>query len=212
MPPGTRWRYYQRTVRIRGVPGADNPIFQWLLVALCLVIVGLAALLVRREREMERDLRAIAEDLRQAESRQSALEREVARERSARQAFEIGLGKERAANTLPGIPLEPGLDPSGRPTQQLRLPPDAARVQLVLPVGGKRFERYRAAIRPLTGGDDLWVHALIRPDVDSRRVFVAVPVDVLAPGAYSLRLSGVRPDGSRDDFSVFTFEVARPRQ
>jgi hypothetical protein len=195
-------------VRIRGV---ENPLLQWLLVALCLVIVGLAALLVRRDREIERGVRAMAQDLRAASSRQAALEREVARERSAREAFEIGLGKERAANTLPGIPLEPGLDTAGKPRQQLRIPPDAARVQLVLPIGGKRFERYRAAIRPWTGGDELWVHALVRANVDPRRLFVAVPIEVLAPGAYSLLLSGVRPDGSRDDFAVFTFEVTRPR-
>lgn len=198
-------------MRIRGVPGADNPLFQWLLLTLCLIIVGLAALLVRRDREMQRDMRAMAEELRQAQSRESALERELARERSAREAFEIGLGRERAANTLPGIPLEPGLDPSGKPRQQVRLPPDATRVQLVLPVGDRRFDRYRAAIQRWTGGDDLWVHALVTATVDRRRLFVAVPVDVLAPGAYSLLLSGIKPDGTRDDFAVFSFEVTAPR-
>jgi hypothetical protein len=197
-------------VRIRGVPGADRPVLQWLLVSLSILIVVLAGLLIRRDRETERGLRAMAQDLRAASERQLALEREIARERSAREAFEIGLGKERAANTLPGIPLEPGLDSSGKPRQQLRIPSDVARVQLVLPVGDKRFPRYRAAIRPWQGGDDLWLHAMIRANVDPRRVFVPVPVEVLAPGAYSMLLSGIRPDGSRDDFSVFTFEVTRP--
>lgn len=197
-------------MRIRGVPGADRPVLQWLLVSLSILIVVLAGLLIRRDRETERGLRAMAQDLRAASERQLALEREIARERSAREAFEIGLGKERAANTLPGIPLEPGLDSSGKPRQQLRIPSDVARVQLVLPVGDKRFPRYRAAIRPWQGGDDLWLHAMIRANVDPRRVFVPVPVEVLAPGAYSMLLSGIRPDGSRDDFSVFTFEVTRP--
>lgn len=197
-------------MRIRGVPGADKPLLQWLLVALCLVIVGLAALLVRRERETDRRIRAMAGDLRRAQAREAALEREIARERSAREAFEIGLGKERAANTLPGVPLQAGLDASGRPRQQVRVPPEATRVQFVLPIGGQRFDRYRAAIRPWTGGDDLWLHALITRAVD-RRLFVTVPADVLAPGAYELLLSGVRPDGSRDDFAVFTFEVTAPR-
>jgi hypothetical protein len=197
-------------VRIRGVPGADRPVVQWLLVALCLVIVVQAGLLIRRDRETERGVRAMAHDLRAAAERQESLEREVARERSAREAFEIGLGKERAANTLPGIPLEPGLDSDGKPKQQLRIPADVGRVQLVLPVGGKRFDRYRVAIRPWTGGEELWVHAMVRADVDPKRVFVPVPVEVLTPGAYALLLGGFRQDGSRDDFSVFTFEVTRP--
>jgi hypothetical protein len=194
-------------VRIRGVPGADRPIVQWILLLLCVAIIVQAGVLIRRDRETQQGVRAMAQDLRAATARQEALEREVARERSAREAFEIGLGRERAANTLPGIPLEPGLDDSGKPKQQLRLPRDAARVQLVLPIGGRRFDRYRAAIKAWNGGDELWFHAMIRANVDPRRLFVAVPIEILAPGAYSLLLSGIRPDGSRDDFSVFTFEV-----
>lgn len=197
---------------MRGVPGADRPIVQWLLVLLAIVILVQAGLLIRRDRETERGLRAMAQDLRAAAARQEALEREVARERSAREAFEIGLGKERAANALPGIPLEPGLDPSGKPKQQLRIPPDVARVQLVLPVGTKRFDRYRAAIAPWTGGDDLWANAMIRATVDPRRVFVAVPIEVLVPGSYALTLSGIRESGGREDLSVFTFDVTRLRQ
>jgi hypothetical protein len=79
-----------------------------------------------------------------------------------------------------------------------------------LPVSGKRFDRYRVALRPWNGGDELWLHSMIRANVDANRVFVPVPVDVLAAGSYSLLLSGIRADGSRDDFSVFTFEVTRP--
>jgi hypothetical protein len=197
-------------VRIRGVPGADRPVLQWLLVSLSVLIIVLAVLLIRRDRETERGLRAMAQDLRAASERQLALERQIARERSAREAFEIGFGKERSANTLPGIPLEPGLDSSGKPKQQLRLPAGVGRVQLVLPVGERRYPRYRAAIRPWQGGEDLWLNAMLRTNVDPRRLFVPVPVEVLAPGGYSLLLSGIRTDGGRDDVSVFTFEVTRP--
>jgi hypothetical protein len=194
-------------VRIRGVPGADRPLVQWLLVASCVLIVGLAIALVKRDRAIDATVRQLRQDLDAGAATQLNLERQLVRERSAREAFEIGLGRERAANSLPGIPLQPGLNRSGRPTQEIRIPPDASRVQLVLPLGSKRYERYRAALRPWTGGDELWVHAMLRPAGDPRRLFVAVPVDVLSGPAYELSLSGIRADGRREEIAIFTFEV-----
>jgi hypothetical protein len=195
-------------VRIKGVPGAERPLVQWLLVLLCVAIVVLAGGVARRERAAAEALRLMKETLAAADARQVQLERQLARERSAREAFEIGLGRERAANSPQGIPLEPGLSPSGHPAQQLRIPPDVSRVQLVLPLGTKRYERYRAAIRPWSGGDELWVHAALRADIDPKRLFVAVPVDVLSRGAYELALSGIAADGRREDVAAFTFEVS----
>jgi len=192
---------------MKGVPGAERPLVQWLLVTLCIVIVVLAAALVRRERSANAALRQMQKDLDAGAQVQLQLERQVARERSAREAFEIGLGRERAANSPVGIPLQPGLDPSGKPTQELRIPTDVSRVQLVLPLGPKRYDRYRAAIRPWSGGDELWVHGMLHADVDPRRLFVAVPLDVLPRGAYELLLNGIAADGRREDLATFTFEV-----
>jgi hypothetical protein len=199
-------------VRIKGLPGAERPLVQWSLVLLCTVIVGLAAGVIQRERGTRAALREAELQMQQereaATRTQSQLERQIARERSAREAFEIGLGRERAANTPAGIPLQPGLDPSGHPRQQLRIPADVSRVQLVLPLGSKRYERYRAAIRPWSGGDELWVHAMLRAELDPKRLFVAVPVDVIPRGAYELSLSGWAGDGRREDVATFTFEVS----
>lgn len=195
-------------MRIKGVPGAERPLVQWLLVFLCIVIVVLAAGLLRRERAAAGALRQMQKALNAADATELQLERQIARERSAREAFEIGLGRERAASHPQGIPLAPGLDPGGRPTQQLRIPPDVSRVQLVLPLGSKHYDRYRAAIRPWSGGDELWVHAVLRADVDPKRLFVAVPVDVLSRGAYELTLSGIAVGGRREDVATFTFEVS----
>jgi hypothetical protein len=195
-------------VRIKGVPGAERPLVQWSLVLLCIAIVGLAAGLVKRDRATTDALRRMKKDLDESAKVQVQLERQVARERSAREAFEIGLGREREANTPQGIPLQPGLDPSGRPSQQLRIPSGATRVQLVLPIGSKRYDRYRAAIRPWSGGDDLWVHGMLRAEVDPKKLFVAVPVDVLPRGAYELSLAGLTGDGRREEVATFTFEVS----
>jgi len=195
-------------VRIKGLPGGERPLVQWSLVLLCVLIVVLAAGVARRERAANEALRQMKKDLDAGVKAQLQLEREIARERSAREAFEIGLGRERAANNPQGISLQPGLDPSGRPKQQLRIPTDVSRVQVVLPLGPKRYERYRAAIRPWSGGDEIWVHAMLRADIDPKRLFVAVPVDVLPPGAYELSLSGLTSDDHREDVATFTFEVS----
>lgn len=192
---------------MKGVPGAERPLVQWLLVLLSVVIVALAVALMKRERAASDALRQMKKDLDAGEKVQLQLERQIARERSAREAFEIGLGRERAANSPPGISLQPGLDPSGKPRQQVRIPPDVSRVQLVLPLGSKRYERYRAAIRPWNGGDERWVHGMLRADIDPARLFVAVPVDVLSRGAYELSLAGLTADGRREEVATFTFEV-----
>jgi hypothetical protein len=194
-------------VRIKGVPGGEQPLVQWSLVLLCIIIVVLAAGLVKRERAAADAVRQMKQDLDAGAKMQLQLERQVARERSAREAFEIGLGRERAANHPQGIPLQPGLDPSGRPTQQVRIPPDVSRVQFVLPLGSKRYDRYRAALRSWNGGDEVWVHAMLRADLDPARLFVAVPVDVLPGGAYELSLAGLTADRRREDIATFTFEV-----
>jgi hypothetical protein len=192
---------------MRGIPGAERPFVQWMLVALCIAIVVLAAGVVRRERAADVALRQMRDDLDAGARVRLQLERQIARERSAREAFEIGLGRERAANSPAGIPLQPGLDPSGKPAQEVRIPPEVSRVQLVLPLGPKRYGRYRAAIRPWTGGDELWVNAMLHADIDPRRLFVAVPAEVLERGAYELSLHGIAPDGRREDLATFTFEV-----
>lgn len=196
-------------MQLRGVPGGERPLVQWLMVALAVVIVGLAAVLVQRERGARETIRALQEEVRAAAGREERLERQLARERAAREAFEIGLGRERAANTPQGIPLEGGLDPSGRPKQQVRLPADAGRLQFVLPIKGPRLARYRAALRTFSGGDELWAHAMLHADVDPRRLFVAIPVDVLTPGSYELAVVGFTDQAERRDVDAFTFEIVR---
>jgi hypothetical protein len=196
-------------MQLRGVPGAERPLVQWLIVLFAVAIVALAAFVLQRERSERETIQALREDLQAAGEREEKLERQLARERSAREAFEIGLGRERAINTPQGVPLEGGLDPSGRPRQRIRLPQDVARVQFVLPLKGPRLARYRAVLRTFSGGDELWVHAVLRADVDPKRLFAAVPMDVLSPGSYELMLTGITDQGERRDVEVFTFEIVR---
>jgi hypothetical protein len=198
-------------MQLRGVPGGDRPLVQWLMVALAVAIVVLAARVVLRERDARETIRRLEEELRAAAAREEQLERSLARERAAREAFEIGLGRERASNAPPGIPLEGGLDPSGRPKQQIRLPDEATRVRFVLPLKGPRLARYRAGLRTFSGGEELWSHAVLRADADPMRLFVTVPYELLAPGAYELMVVGFTDRGERKDVDAYTFEItSRP--
>jgi hypothetical protein len=196
-------------MQLRGVPGAERPLVQWLIILFAVAIVALAVFVLQRERLERETIQALREDLKAAAEREERLERQLARERSAREAFEIGLGRERAINTPQGVPLEGGLDPSGHPKQRVRLPQDVARVQFVLPLKGARLPRYRAALRSFSGSDDLWVHAMLRADVDPKRLYVAVPVDLLVRGSYELALTGFTEQGQQKDVEAFTFEIVK---
>ncbi len=196
-------------MKLRGVPGFEQPLSQWALVVLACVIVVLAGLVIRRDRGMQSAIVQLERQRDAARADTDKVEGALARERAAREAFEISLGRERKSNVPASLALEPGLDPGGRPKQQIRIPRDVARVQLVLPIHGRRFVRYRASIRPFTGGDELWSHAALSPDAAGTRVIVNVPMEVIAAGAYELRLDGIDDKGSAQSLASFTFDIVR---
>lgn len=196
-------------MKLRGVPGLERPLSQWTLVLLAIAIVVLAGLVVRRDRGMRSAIEALAQQRDSARTQADKLEASLARERAAREAFEISLGRERKTNAPATLALQPGLDPGGRPTQQLRIPRDATRVQLALPIKGRRFARYRVAVRPFTGGAELWIHAALQSDSTATRVIVTVPMEVIASGAYELRLDGMDEKGAAQWIASFTFDVVR---
>lgn len=196
-------------MKLRGVPGLERPLSQWALVVLALAILVLAGLVIRRDRGMQRAIAELEHDRAAMRAENDTIDRQLARERAAREAFEITLGRERTGNSPAVLALQPGLDPAGRPKQSLRIPRDAARVQLVLPIHGRRFSRYRVAIRPFAGGDDIWSHAALQSDVAAARVIVTVPMEVIAAGAYDLRLQGIDAKGAAQELAAFTFDVAR---
>ena len=194
---------------MRGVPGFERPLAQWALVACALAIVVLAGLVIRRDRGMQTTIAELERGRAAAQARNDALERQLAHERAAREAFEISLGRERTTSAPAALALQPGLDPGGRPKQQLRIPRDAPRVQLVLPIRGRIFPRYRVAIRPFTGGDEIWAHAELQSAREATRVIVTVPMEVIASGAYDLRLQGIDDKGRAQELAAFTFDVVR---
>lgn len=196
-------------MKIRGVPGFERPLSQWTLVLLAVIIVVLAGLVLRRDRGMQLAVVQLEHERDAAHASIDKLEGALAHERAAREAFELSLGRERTGNLPASIALKPGLDPRGRPTQEIRIPRDVARVQFVLPINGRRYPRYRAVIRAFTSGDELWSHAALLSDAAATRVIVTVPTEVIASGAYGLRLEGLDDKGQAQLLAPFTFEVVR---
>jgi hypothetical protein len=189
------------------VPGGDRPVVQWMLIAAGIVIVVLAALLIQRQRQDRATIGALQAAVRDLTGQHEELERQLARERAAREAFQIGLGRERTINAPVAVALQPGLDRSGSLTQ-LRIPKDLPRITLVLPLAAS-YDRYRAALRDFTSGDELWSHARLRPEAGSKRLDLVLPAEVLVSGRYELVLSGIDRDGTPGEAAVFVFEVVR---
>ena len=180
---------------------------QWLLVSACVVIIALAALLLQRQRHERATIDALQGIVRDLTGRHEELERQLTRERAAREAFQIGLDRERTINAPAAVALQPGVDRSG-PLMQLRIPGELPRVTLVLPLK-PGDTRYRAVLRDFTTGEELWSHARLRPENGGRRLFLVLPADVLASGRFELVLSGFDRTGTAHEAGVFVFEVVR---
>lgn len=197
------------------VPGLDRPIVQWIVFLLCVALVALGVMSAGRIRALRAQIGTLNADARVAERRREELERQLAREQSAREALAIGLTRERAASeqvkpVVPAFTLTPGLSRSGIPEQKLAVPADAAAVQLELVTARRPGRTYRVGVVPFAGGDELWSHARIRPRTPRAPVVVIIPAEILVPGRYGLALTTVDAGGKREEAGTYVFEVIRP--
>lgn len=188
------------------MPGGDRPLVQWMLVVSAIVVVVLAVLLMSRGRQRLATITRLHQTVGELQAQQEELDRQLARERSAREAFQIGLDRKRAAAAVTVVALEPGFDPHA-PLQQVRVT-GLSRLAVALPLAAAH-ERYRVVLRSFTTGEELWAHARLRAEPDHRQLLVPLPVELLEPGSYELVLSGSEPTGERPDAGVFVFEVVR---
>lgn len=178
-----------------------------MLVTACVVIIVLAVLLLQRQRQERATIQALQGTVGDLSGQHEELERQLTRERAAREAFQIGLDRERTINAPAAVALQPGIDRSG-PLTQLRIPGELPRVTLILPVKPGVI-RYRAVLRDFTTGEELWAHARLRAESGGRRLFLVLPADVLASGRFELVLSGFDRTGTPQEAGVFVFEVVR---
>jgi hypothetical protein len=200
---------------LSSIPGLDRPLFQWLLLLLCGALVALAVWSAIRVRALRSQVGTLQAAVLVAERRQDDLERQLAREQSAREALSIGLARERTATNrerpvVPAFRLTPGLSRSGVPEQKLAVSPEAVAVQLELVTERRPGRTYRAGVVPFSGGDELWSHARLRPRNARAPVVVTIPAEILMPGWYALALTTADASGKREEAGTYAFEVTRP--
>jgi hypothetical protein len=194
------------------VRGLERPLLQWGVLLLCVVLIALGAWSIVRVRALRSQIGTLGAAARVAERRTEELDRELARERAAREAFALGLQRERAANekeqaAVAAFTLTPGLPSSGVPDQRLVLPPGIAAAQIELVTPRRAPQTYRVGVRPFSGGEELWSHARLRPRTRDSPLLVIVPSEVLAPGRYELTLSVTDAAGRRQEAGTYVFEV-----
>lgn len=198
---------------MRPISGLERPWVQWLLVALSVLLIALAARgaigLRRASREIER---MKAADLEGRVEREQ-IERRLAREQSTRESLALELARHRTraeGSAPPTLTLWPLRTRAATPPEATVALPSATQVidvRLVLPRGvDRRHTQFQATMRSWSGGDTIWSRGrLTASSPEGRPTVVArVPGDVFQPGAYEIALTGSSAGAAAD---VASYEV-----
>lgn len=199
---------------MRPISGLERPWVQWLLVALSVLLIALAARAAIGLRRASREIERIkAADL-EARVEREQIERRLAREQSTREslALELARHRTRAAEgpAPPTLTLWPLRTRAATPPEATVALPSATQVidvRLVLPRGvDRRHTQFQATMRSWSGGDTIWTRGrLTASSLEGRPTVVArVPGDVFQPGAYEIALSGSSAGAAAD---VASYEV-----
>lgn len=206
---------------MRPVNGLDRPLVQWLLLAGCL---GLTALLASQTRSMQSANRQIDELVaaeREATDGLQSLEAELARERAAREALSLEIGRLRArlpeAATAAGEPatltLAPPVSRAATVPEPTVEAPDRAQIielRLLMPdTAGDALGDFTIAARDWSTGHVRWSRADVPLVVlDGRKAVVLyVSGEMFPPGAYEVMVTPTS-SGTEAPEPVASFEVA----
>ena len=191
--------------------GFERPRVQWMVIGLCAVLTIMLAVATVRMRTLQDLLRQADQVMGLNEKERQTLERDLARERSAREALSLELGRARsgAAPTGDGgaggspstLTLDPLIKRSGSPPEanidaptvdtvvELRLLlPDASRTDL---------QELKITARDWSTGTMRWSIASVRLATAAGRgaALAYVTGEMLAPGAYELVLAPAGAEG-----------------
>lgn len=201
---------------MRPVAGLRRPGAQWALVggaALLVALLWWALLELRETRAAVRGLHAATE---LAAKERASLEAELARERSAREALALEVGRQRtrlggtgAADGAPTLTLDPlARPPASRPEPSIAAPaPDRVlHLRLLLPAGAPRVERAQVVARDWSSGEARWIVSGRAAVIDGRRMVRAfVTGEMLAPGPYEIQVRGDRDE----TVALYVVEILR---
>lgn len=204
---------------MRGVKGLDRPAAQWALVGLGIVLIVVAllgAVAVRRERMRSEDVRA---SMLQAALERDELRMRFDRERSAREALAVEVGRLRgqsaqgdSAPTLTLLPLKARGGTPPEPTLAPPAPSQTIALRLVLPAGADPRGRFSISMRDWSGGQAMLTRGgLAAETIDGRPMVVArIAGDVLARGTYEVALLADGPDGPPREVGSYELAIRSP--
>ena len=106
-------------------------------------------------------------------------------------------------------PLKGGLVRDEPDVNRFSLPETEKIVQLRLQLGDNNYQTFQGSLQTAEGLEILPLHDLKRRNINGERlVIIYLPAEVLTPGDYQLRLSGVTQDQQLVYLGRYTFRIA----
>jgi hypothetical protein len=122
----------------------------------------------------------------------------------------------RAWNSTPhtgkalAVELVPGISRGEEGIKQITVPTDIATVQLQLKVSNiSAYQTYRAILETANGREISRQDDLRSDPAFKERIISLIPADLLKPGDYSLKLSGLNRQGEFEDVARYNFRVTK---
>ena len=206
---------------------SHNGVFKWLLAAALLIMIGggsWQALRISRLRNaLERaGTTESPKQLMEAQRRNSELGLALQRE----QAKVLELGQEAASlknstanrpqsllqgqlrSTIISITLAPGLLRDLGGMQRILVPAGTELAQIDLKLESQDFPQYQATLRRVEESN-IWsqTSAGIQTDIQGQFFRLIMPANLLRPGDYVLKLSGIRSNGGLEDVGNYYFRI-----
>jgi hypothetical protein len=207
---------------MRGVRGFEKPGIQWTVIALGIALTILLVTATARIRTLQDLLRRTDQVMSTEGKRRETLERDLARERSTREAFALELARVRngagpagsgpAAAGPPTLTLDPVRERSGSPPAvNIDSPPldTVVELRLLLPdKASSELKQLNLTARDWTTGAVRWSLGGVRvATADGRRAAVAhVSGEMVAAGVFEFVLAPVG-DGGPQPESVAAYEL-----
>jgi hypothetical protein len=210
------------------VRGFERTRVQWMVIGLCGVLTVMLLAATVRMRTLQDLLRKADQVIGVSEKQRQTLERDLARERSAREALALELARVRSGSSSTAVgragavspstlTLDPLVKRSGSPPQKnIDAPtPDAVvEFRLLLPDKARSdLKELQITARDWSTGTVRWSIASVRlaSAVGRRAALAYVTGEMLAPGAYEFVLAPVGEGGAQPD-PVAAYELGVTRR
>jgi hypothetical protein len=208
--------------------GFERPRVQWMVIGLCGVLTVMLTAATVRMRTLQDLLRKADQVIGVNEKQRQTLERDLAREQSAREALAVELARVRSgsASTAGGGPgagtrstltVDPLVKRSGSPPEKnidAQTPDTIVELRLLLPEKTRTgLKELQITARDWSTGSVRWSIATVRiASATGRRAALAyVTGEMLAPGAYEFVLAPVGEGGPQPD-PIAAYELGITRR